>query len=77
MAKPLLRYGLLINSWLEGIAPSRAHIVPYERANLIEGSSVIDFLGRTGLEGLELAYAPESMRANPSPVRPLAKSKSA
>lgn len=66
MAKPVLRYGSLIDAWVECLRPLEVMVVPYERMLLYKGSSISDFLCRAGLENLDLPFGGEELQVNQS-----------
>lgn len=66
MAKPVLRYSTLIDTWVEGLRPRHIMVVPYERHLLHKKSTIADFLHRTGLDYLDLPFADEGLRVNQS-----------
>ncbi len=66
MAKPVLRYADLIQLWIECLHPKNVAVVPYERKNLHKGSSIADFLSRSGLEDMTLTYGSDDLQVNAS-----------
>lgn len=69
LMKPLLRYATLLDVWAENLQPSTFTVVPYVKNGLYEGSSVADFLHRTGLEKLQCPYASTDIQVNTSLTR--------
>ena len=66
MAKPILKYSVLLNIWADTIKPSSFIVVPYSKKQLMGGSSVSDFLYRAGLSGFKFSYGDMQMQANKS-----------
>jgi len=66
MARPVLRYCTLMDTWVEALRPCNVMVVPYERSLLHKKSTVADFLHRTGLDYLDLPFGDEDLRVNRS-----------
>lgn len=66
MAKPLLRYYRLIDTWVNCLRPREVMVIPYERKLLYKKSAIADFLYRAGLENLDLPFGSEELQVNQS-----------
>ncbi|MBK5283733.1 MAG: hypothetical protein JJE16_16815 [Nitrospiraceae bacterium] len=69
LMKPLLRYSALLDIWADVIKPSTFKVVPYTRNTLYKGSSISDFLRRTGLEKMNFPCANVDIQVNTSLTR--------
>lgn len=69
LMKPLLRYSVLLDIWADVIKPSTFTVVPYTRNTLYRGSSISDFLRRTGLEEMHFPCANVDIQVNTSLTR--------
>lgn len=69
LMKPLLRYSALLDIWADVVQPSTFMVVPYTKNTLYEGSSISDFLHRTGLEKMHFPFASADIQVNKSLTR--------
>jgi hypothetical protein len=69
LMKPLLRYSTLLDIWNDVIKPSAFTVVPYTKNTLYKGSSISDFLRRTGLENMHFPVASADIQVNKSLTR--------
>lgn len=69
LMNPLLKYATLLDAWTEYLKPSTFTVVPYVKSGLQNGSSISDFLYRTGLEKLQCPYASTDIQVNTSLTR--------
>jgi hypothetical protein len=69
LMKPLLRYSALLDIWADVIKPSTFTVVPYTKSTLHRGSSISDFLRRTGLEEMHFPCASADIQVNTSLTR--------
>src|SRR4029078_10728175 len=69
LMKALLKDAALLDIWADVIKPSAFTVIPYTKSSLYKGSSISDFLRRTGLENMRFPFAKVDIQVNKSLTR--------